>query len=57
MWAMHTPLAYLTDIMQSTEEVILLYDFNAPDINWSTLSASSDFSLNLCDLIFQYNYV
>ena len=35
-------------------------DFNAPDIiNWSTLSASSDFSLNLqlCDLVFQFNYV
>ena len=31
-------------------------DFNAADINWSTLSASSDLSLNLCDLIIQYNY-
>ena len=43
--------------MQSTEEIIVLGDFNAPDINWSTLSANSDFSSNLCDLIFQYNYV
>ena len=43
--------------MQSTVEVILLGDFNAPDINRSTLSASSDFSSNLCDLIFQFNCV
>ena len=50
-------LAYISDIMQSTVEVILLGDFNAPGINWSTLSASSDFSSNLCGLIFQFNYV
>ena len=45
--------------MQSTVEVIikLLGDFKAPDINWSTLSASSDFSSTLCDLIIQFNYV
>ena len=43
--------------MQSTVEVILLGDFNAPDINRSTVSASSDFSSNLCDLIFQFNCV
>ena len=50
-------LEYLSEAMQSAEEVILLGDFNAPDINWSTLSGSSDFSSNLCDLIFQHNYV
>ena len=43
--------------MQSTVEVILLGDFNAPDINWSTLSVSSDFSSNLYDLILQFNYI
>ena len=50
-------LVYISDIMQSAVEVILLGDFNAPDINWSTLSASSNFSSNLCGLIFQFNYV
>ena len=50
-------LAYVSEIMQSREEVILLGDFNAPDINWLTLSASRNFSCNLCDLIFQHNYV
>ena len=43
--------------MQATEEVILLGDFNVPDINWATLSGSSDLSSKLCDLIFQHNYV
>ena len=50
-------LAYLSDNMQATEEVILLGDFNVPDINWATLSGSSDLSSKLCDLIFQHNYV
>ena len=30
-------LTYLSDTIQSTEEVTLLGDFNVPDINWSTL--------------------
>jgi len=30
-------------------------DFNAPDISWFTLSASSEISSNQCDLIFEYN--
>ena len=50
-------LAYLSDNMQATEEVILLGNFNVPDINWATLSGSSDLSSKLCDLIFQHNYV
>ena len=28
-----------------------------PDINWATLSGSSDLSSKLCDLFFQHNYV
>ena len=43
--------------MQATEEVILLGDFNVPDINWATLSGSSNLSSNPCDLIFQHNYM
>ena len=45
-------LAYLYDNMQATEEVILLGDFNVPNINWATLSVSSDLFSKLCDLIF-----
>ena len=30
-------------------------DFNLPDVDWSTLSASTDFSNQFCDLVFQHN--
>ena len=30
-------------------------DFNVPDINWNTLSGSTTFSIQLCDLVFQYD--
>ena len=42
--------------MQSDGDVIILSDFNTPDIDWSTLTAEYNFSLQLCNLIFQYNY-
>ena len=31
-------------------------DFNTPDIDWHALTADSNFSIQLCNLIFQYNY-
>ena len=43
--------------MQCIEEIILLGDFSATSIKWSALSASSDFSSNLCDMNFQHNYM
>ena len=30
-------------------------DFNVPDVNWATLTASTSFSSQLCDLVFQSN--
>ena len=39
------------------DDVILLGDFNCPDINWSTMSATSPFSLALCNVMFCLNYV
>ena len=35
--------------------VILMGDFNVPDINWSTLVGSAHFSTQFCDLIFDMN--
>ena len=32
--------------------VILMGDFNVPDINWSTLVGSTHFSNQFCDLVF-----
>ena len=46
---------YLISCNQMTCNIVILGDFNAPDIDWLTLSADSGFSIQLCDLIFQYN--
>ena len=49
-------LSFLSDFMQSEGNVLILGDFNTPDINWSTLTAESGFSFQLCNLIFQHNF-
>ena len=36
-------------------QVVILGDFNMPDINWLTLSGSSTISNNFCEFIFQNN--
>ena len=35
---------------------MLTGDFNAPDINWLNLSASSSFSSSLCDCLYAQNF-
>ena len=42
--------------MQTDGNVIILGDFNTPDIDWHALTADSIFSIQLCNPIFQYNY-
>ena len=49
-------ISFLSDNMQTDGNVIILGDFNTPDIDWHTLTADSNFSIQLCNLIFQYNY-
>jgi len=49
-------LPFLSDFMQTEGHKVIMGDFNSPDINWSTLTASSEFSSSLCDIIFQYNF-
>ena len=53
---------YLYLVLHSIESLSLQYsrlivvgDFNAPDVEWSTLSASSHSSKLLCDVIFRCN--
>ena len=50
-------LSYLADFISSSEHVIIVGDFNLPDINWSTLTGTSSLSSSFCDLIFDYNLV
>ena len=47
-------LGYLRSLFSSSDhnDVIVVGDFNCPDINWKLLSASSKFSSQLCELIF-----
>ena len=49
-------LNFLSDIMQSSDNAVILGDFNMPDICWSSLSADSNFLSPFCDLVFQYNF-
>ena len=49
-------LNFLTTIMQSINNVIILGDFDMPDIRWPSLSADSNFSALFCDLVFQHNF-
>ena len=52
----HTSLQkFLSSLFSGPEHVVIVGDFNCPDICWSTLTASSDASKSLCDLIFQFN--
>jgi len=47
---------YLIDlVIGNTNPVILLGDFNFPDVDWCTLSGSSSESNKFCDLLFQLN--
>ena len=47
-------LAYLDSIC-ADNQVIILGDFNCPDICWSTLTGFSSFSRDLCNLAFKHN--
>ena len=43
--------------LPATCDTIILGDFNCPDINWSTLNASTPFSSSLCNQLYSLNYV
>jgi len=46
-------LSYVSLLMEEEVPIVIMGDFNTPDINWSMQSANSQFSSNL---IFQHNY-
>ena len=45
----------LSNIMSQHHNVIILGDFNLPDIDWPCLTSHSPFSDSLCDFIFEFN--
>ena len=46
---------YLTELCKETCPIVLIGDFNFPDIDWATLSDTSSISNRFCDLLFQLN--
>ena len=41
--------------MSQYQNVIILGDFNLPDIDWPCLTSHSPFSDSLCDFVFEFN--
>ena len=48
-------LLYLETLAVTYPNLVILGDFNSPDICWSSMHGQSHTSIALCDLIFQYN--
>ena len=49
-------LAYISNLQNNTNTLIL-GDFNAPDIDWPTQTAGSPFSRDLCNTLYQFNFM
>ena len=48
-------ISYLIHVTSSAVNVIIVGDFNLPDICWSTLMGQSPFSNSFCDFVCEYN--
>ena len=48
-------LYYLSDLTSTSENIIIVGDFNAPDIEWSSLSGTQSQSNLICDFVFNSN--
>ena len=50
-------LNYLTELSSSSAHVIIVGDFNLPDINWSSLTGMSSSSKLFCEFVFDNNLI
>ena len=48
-------LSYLHSLASSSKSLIIIGDFNMPDICWSTLSGSTSISNSFCDFVYELN--
>ena len=55
LWLPNSLFLYLSNLITLRDHIILVGDFNFPDINWDTLSGSSLSSKSFCDFVFQNN--
>ena len=46
---------HISDLCSGSSPVVILGDFNLPDINWNTLSGNSSLAYVFCDLVFKLN--
>jgi hypothetical protein len=44
--------SYIRSLPITTHNVIIYGDFNFPDVNWFTMTSSTDVSAQFCDLLF-----
>ena len=49
-------LSYLADLSSSSEHLLIVGDFNAPDIEWSSLTGTQSHSNLICDFVFHANF-
>ena len=50
-----TPLCQFPNLTSTSENIIIAGDFNAPDIEWSSLSGTQSQSNLICDFVFNSN--
>ena len=48
-------LLYFSNLIISHDRIILVGDFNLPDVDWDTLTGTSLSSKSFCDFVFQNN--
>ena len=46
---------HISDLCSGSSPVVILGDFNLPDINWNTLSGNSSLANVFCELVFELN--
>ena len=51
-----TLLSYLAHVSSSADSIILVGDFNLPDVCWSSLIGQSPFSNSFCDFVYKQNF-
>ena len=50
-----TLLDYFSDLFDTHRHVLILGDFNCPDVDWNLLHSTSPHSSLLCDFVFRHN--
>ena len=48
-------LMYIPQSLSSTRNLILMGDFNTPNLHWDTFAGYDDFTSQLCDILFDAN--